>query len=299
MARRFHEEPKGGLPGWMGTYGDLVTLLLCFFVLLFSMSSIDITKYKAAISSFADQIDIMPGGVALTGEELIMNGISQLSEIEIILENKNPTTESSQDPTTDPSDEPVDPNQKPIDPNQESVDPDQEVVQGNFNSKTKEIAEQIEEYLKENNIETRVAVSYNANYVKLALDGEALFDSGKAIIKDEYFEVIEMIIQVILDNDYDQYQLQIEGHTDNVPMNSVQFPSNWYLSAARAIAVGTVFINEYGFSPDRVACTGYGEFKPVADNDTAEGRALNRRVEIKIIVENEEIPADDSLLIND
>lgn len=97
--KKTEEESGGGLPGWMATYGDLVTLLLCFFVLLFSMSSIDVAKFKAAMSSFANQMDIMPGGISLTGEELITNGVSQLNEIQIILANKNPTTEDSD--TTD------------------------------------------------------------------------------------------------------------------------------------------------------------------------------------------------------
>ncbi len=107
MARKQHTDdgPKGS-PAWMSTYGDMVTLLLCFFVLLFSMSSVDIAKFKAAMSSFADQIDVLPGGEALTDGELLNNGVSQLSDIQIIIQgnmnlNQNQDNTLPEDQDTD------------------------------------------------------------------------------------------------------------------------------------------------------------------------------------------------------
>lgn len=287
MSRKHEDEPSGGLPGWMATYGDLVTLLLCFFVLLFAMSSIDVAKFKAAVSSFENQVDIMPGGMALTGEELITNGVSQLGEIEIILEHINPTNEDSDTidfKEEDQSSSSTTDSETVLDPN-EQVSP----IAGNYDSKTEAIAKEIQQYLIEEGIESDIILSYNSNYVKLTIEGEVLFDVGKAELKDEAKDIMGGIANMIIEKDYKQYDIQIDGHTDNWDINTIQYPSNWYLSAARAIAVGDILIEQYNFDPQAIACTGYGEFNPIADNETVEGRAKNRRVEIKLIVETEEV----------
>ncbi|MBC7958428.1 MAG: OmpA family protein, partial [Vallitaleaceae bacterium] len=83
--------------------------------------------------------------------------------------------------------------------------------------------------------------------------------------------------------------------TDNWDINTVQFPSNWHLSSARAIAVGKLFIDTYNFSPQIISCTGYGEHDPIADNDTPEGRSKNRRVEIKLLFDTDEVVSGDIL----
>lgn len=264
MAKRQEESKPSGAPAWMSTYGDLVTLLLCFFVLLFSMSSVDVAKFKAAMSSFANQIDIMPGGEALVEGELINNGIDQVQDIEIIFVNNY------------------------------AIDDDGEDTKAS--KVTKEMAEEIEEFLYEEGLESEVDVSYNANYVKLNLPGEMLFDSGKAYLKQNAVEIIDVISVMIKDKNYTDYDIQIDGHTDNIKINTIQFPSNWELSSSRAIAVGNRLINVHGFSPDKIACTGYGEFRPIATNTTSEGRAMNRRVEIKIVVQSEEKSGD--ILVN-
>lgn len=281
MAHKFVEEPKGGLAAWMNTYADMVTLLLCFFVLLFSMSSVDVHKYKAALGSFEVKVDVMPGGIALSGGEMLTNGINQLNEVEVILERKNPTTDPDQTEGEDDG--------KGTDTqNKEDTGSNDNTGTVKEDSLTAGMAKEILEYLNNEGLDNKVIVSYNDGYVKLSLEGETLFDSGSATIKSEAIEIIRNLSQMIRDKKYDNYVLQIEGHTDNVPISSFQYPNNWYLSSARAIAVGSVFINEYGFDPDKVACTGYGEYRPVADNSTADGRALNRRVEIKIVIEKDE-----------
>lgn len=285
MAKRKQEEASGGLPGWMATYGDLVTLLLCFFVLLFAMSSIDVAKFKAAVSSFKDQIDIMPGGVALTGEELITNGVSQLGEIEVILEQNHLNEDSIQEKTNEDA-------ATTEQATQEKTESQSSANSGNVESKTEEIAKEIQKYLTKEGIESKVILSYNSNYVKMTIEGEVLFDVGKAAIKPDAKTLVDKISKMILEKKYDTYNIQVDGHTDDWDINTPQYPNNWYLSAARAIAVGEILINQYKFNPDSIACTGYGEFNPIADNNTAEGRAKNRRVEIKLILETEEVKPD-------
>jgi chemotaxis protein MotB len=256
MGKRQEEPEGGGLPAWMGTYGDLVTLLLCFFVLLFSMSSVDVAKFKAAMSSFSSQIDVMPGGEAMRDGELINNGIDQVEEMKVVFMNGLAIEDDGDDTES--------------------------------KSTTKEIAKDIQEFLYEHGLETDVEVSYNASHVKLNLPGEMLFDSGKAALKKNAITIIDIISGMIIEREYNNYDIEVDGHTDNVPMNSIRFPSNWELSSARAIAVGNRLMYVHKFKPDKIACTGYGEFRPVATNTTAQGRAMNRRVEIKIVVEMEE-----------
>ncbi len=296
MARRQQEESAGGgLPAWLATYGDLATLLLCFFVLLFSMSSVDVTKFKAAMDSFADQIDIMPGGIALTGEELITNGVSQLGEIELILANKNPTTDDSDNKDLEIEDSKDSEDSKGPEDTKDITTPAAEEIPGIYNSITKEIAEDIRASLTTEGIEANIQLSYNSNYVKLTIKGEALFDLSKAELKPEAKKMVGIIADLIIEKAYKDYSIQVDGHTDNWQINTVQYPSNWYLSSARAIAVGNLLVDQYKFSPDLIACTGYGEHRPIADNNTPEGRAINRRVEIKLIFQTDEVISEDIL----
>lgn len=268
MAKR-QEEVKKGLPAWMGTYGDMVTLLLCFFVLLFSMSSVDVRKFKEAIASFNHQIDIMPGGEALTDGERINNGVSQLANIEIIIDRALDVSKEDE-PST-------------------KVDPSIDEAKEKMLEEAKETAEEVKQYIQDQGIEEEIEMKYSLNYVKITLPGETLFDSGIARIRPEALPIIDSIGVVVSEQRFSDYQIQIEGHTDNVPINTIYYPSNWELSAARAIAVGTYLIDSAGFEETKVSCTGYGEFHPILNNDTPENRAINRRVEVKIILQNEEV----------
>lgn len=276
MAKKREEEVKQGLPAWMGTYGDMITLLLCFFVLLFSMSSVDVRKFQEALSSFKNQIDVLPGGVALTDGERINNGVTQMTDIEILVQRALEKTDGNveEDPAgkTEPTDEEL-----------------EELMM----AQAEEVAEDVAQALAQEGYRDDVNIQYSLNFVKITLPGEALFDSGRAGIKPEAFPVIDVISELINSTDYSDYNVQIEGHTDDVPINTVQFPSNWELSSARAISIGKYLVEDRGFDPEKMAWSGYGEFRPIAPNDTPENRALNRRVEVKIVLQTEEIDVVD------
>lgn len=247
---------KVGLPGWMATYGDMVTLLLCFFVLLFSMSSIDVAKFKAALNSFQNRVDVMPGGTAVTQNDLISNGISQINGIEIIFDKKIPLEQEGEE-------------SKEIESKLEEAKKD---------------AEDINEYLKKQGYESVVKIEYNSNIIKLTIEGEILFESGYAKLTTDAVRLVDVVSLKIMEYISDK-TIQIEGHTDNRPINTARYPSNWELSQARAIAVGYRLIREHGIDPSKIAATGYGEYRPIADNATEAGRGINRRVEIKLITE--------------
>jgi len=112
--------------------------------------------------------------------------------------------------------------------------------------------------------------------------GDLLFDSGKSNIRQEADPLLNKVARVLKEN-MAQFQVGIEGHTDNVPIKRSQWKSNWELSSARALSVLHYLSDKEGIAPERLSAIGYGEFQPVASNDTKEGRQLNRRVEIVIL----------------
>jgi chemotaxis protein MotB len=111
--------------------------------------------------------------------------------------------------------------------------------------------------------------------------GDLLFDSGKAKIRSEAYPLLDKVSSVLKDN-MSQFNIGVEGYTDNVPITHSSWKSNWELSAARSLSVLHYLVNEKGVSPERLSAIGFGEYRPVASNDTREGRKLNRRVEIVI-----------------
>lgn len=275
------DEVKAGAPAWMATYGDLVTLLLCFFVLLFSMSSVDVAKFKAAMSSFADQIDVLPGGTALTDGELLSNGISQLNDIQVTFSGGMAL--NTEGDSTSPSGDSEDTSESDSSSSNSSTD-STDSTQDPYKL-AGEIAQEFKDQIVDKGFAENVSISYTANYVKFTLQGEFLFDSGKANLKSDATQLIGVIADIIKEDQYKGYDVQIEGHTDNLSINSAQFPNNWILSSYRAFAVLDELIKNHGFDPEKVAATGYGEFRPIESNDTSEGRAANRRVEIKVVLD--------------
>lgn len=242
--KRKESEPKKGAPAYMNTYGDMMTLLLCFFVLLFSMSTVDAEKFQALSSSFTASVGIFNSGSTLALEtNVLQNGMSQFPVHEVTLSI------------------------------QEAADRQQALI---------DAQEELSGYVKDKNLEGKITVEKRGDVIIMRFADILLFDTGKASIKAGAVPALSAIGEQLKAYMEQGYTLSIEGHTDNVPIQTSQFPSNWYLSSARAIAVASFYIDEIGFDRTKVNCIGYGEFQPVASNDTAEGRAMNRRVEIKL-----------------
>lgn len=261
MARQKKEDVKPGSPAWMATFSDLMNLLLCFFVLLFSMSTVDLEKFDLVIASLQSSFSIFSGGGSSIKEgRMISAGISQLENLDIFYRESNSVSD--------------------VDSESEEDTDFQEQFQEASLAESEEMAEKIEAMLSSVGISDKVDVDVNGQFVRLTLNGALLFDSGKAEIRKEALPLMEKMGQIL--ELYGDNMVDIEGHTDNVPVGNIPYESNDVLSAYRALAAKDYFVENTILDGSRVRATGCGEHSPVADNGTAEGRALNRRVEIKI-----------------
>lgn len=264
MANRKPDEPPKGAPAWQTTFSDLMNLLLCFFVLLFSMSTIDEAKQEQIVASFNQMFSIFDAGASAIGDGiLITNGISQLNELDDFI---NSTGKMDEGETIS-----------------EDVAEMQEMKEQMEEAQMEEseaLAEMVQEALQENDMADEVEVQFSAQFVQLTLKGALLFDSGSTLLKEEAKPVLDQV-GLILER-YAEGTIEIEGHTDNVPMSGAKYSNNDELSSGRALSVFDYLLSVTNLNPANVKHAGRGEYLPVADNATPEGRAKNRRVEIKI-----------------
>ena len=264
MAKRKPEEPKKGAPAWQCTFADLMNLLLCFFVLLFSMSTVDAQKFQMIAASFSETFSIFDAGATAIGDGvLISNGVSQLNELDQYINSTGKTAESD-----------VDANE--IDEYEKFT----KMLEEEKLAASEELAEKIQEAAEDQSLDKDIDITFTSQYVQLTLKGSILFDSGKADLREDAIPVIEKVA-MILDR-YAESTIEIEGHTDNVPISTSKFTSNDVLSSYRALAMFDYLVQNTSLDPAMLKHSGRGEYVPVADNSTPEGRALNRRVEIKI-----------------
>lgn len=298
------EEAPPGSPAWMATFSDLMNLLLCFFVLLFSMSSTDTAKFEEVIASIQSSFSIFSSGGSSIGEgHMISSGISQLEMFDDYFksvtdgdsenyEQKGASDqkiegEQSEDGANTENGSQTEEGQSPGDTSQQdgenkdvSVAEAKETLKEAGNSESEQIAEAIEEKLKLHGLQDQVEVDFNAEYVMITINGALLFESGKAYLADDAIGIIDNLAVIL--SEYNQNIIEIEGHTDNVPMHSGTYENNDVLSMYRALYVADRIREKTNLNPAHIKSAGRGEYLPIADNSTAEGRARNRRVEIKI-----------------
>lgn len=276
MARRKQDDPPAGSPAWMATFSDLMNLLLCFFVLLFSMSTVDEEKYNQLVASITSAFSILDGGATAIGDGiLVSNGVSQLNELDQYINSTGNTADNTVD-----SDEFEDFEHGDEITDAEKFEQMLEEIENHNLTVNEQLAEIIEEAVNESGLTEKIDVSFTSQYVELSLKGALLFDSGKAELKNSSLPVMERVA-VILER-YAGSTIEIEGHTDIVPIHSAKFANNNELSSARALSVFDYLVENTSLDPADIKHSGRGEYVPIADNSTEEGRAKNRRVEIRI-----------------
>ncbi len=261
MAKKKPEEPPKGSPAWMATFSDLMNLLLCFFVMLFSMSTVDAQKFEQLAASFNQTFSIFSAGATAIGDGfLISNGVSQLNELDDYINSTGKSAEGDTIP--------------------EDLKEAVEMMEQAKLEESEELAENIEEALEEKKLENEIDIEFTSQYVQLTLNGALLFDSGSTQLKEEALPVLNQV-GIILQQ-YGTGTIEIEGHTDNVPMSGSKYSNNDELSNGRALSVFYYLEENTTLNPANIKHSGMGEYVPVADNSTPEGRAQNRRVEIRI-----------------
>ncbi len=229
--RKKEELKKKGAPEYMLTYGDMMTLLLCFFVMLLAMSNIDENKFQIAAASFQNAL----GGVLESFPTIPIHKDILVPRLGGDEQNKRIAVKA---------------------------------------------AREIREAVKKEKLDEAIKVKVTDKGIAIKIADPICFDIGKADIKPQFANVLNEVIRVI--NKVPDNEIRVEGHTDNTPIHTQQFPSNWELSAARALSVVKFLYTKGGIHPSRLSAVGYGEFRPVAPNDSSENKQKNRRIEIYI-----------------
>ena len=246
------EEEVDNKERWLVSYADFITLLFAFFVVMYSISSVNEGKYKVLSDSLegvfnSPQKAILPIQV---GDFPVKSQSYQAPAINLMPVVKTP------DPLTE----------------QEKIREIQE------QEELTKIAGEFEDNFEDLIFEQKVSVQKKDDWIEISLDDTVVFSSGGVKPIDEALPIIEKIARIMQDHDN---AMLVEGHTDNIPIRSATFPSNWELSAARAASV-VRYLSFEGISPSRMGAMGYGEFQPVVRNDTPQGRRKNRRVVLLI-----------------
>lgn len=268
MAKRKEDPPPAGAPAWQSTFADLMNLLLCFFVLLFSMSNMDAEKFEALAASFSNTFSIFSGGGSSFDDGLLIsNGMSQLSELNEYITNTGAAADSSEDSDNE------------LQEYDEEAALAAELEQKGL-EESEQMADMVREALSESGKDREVDVEFTSQYVVITLKGSVLFDSGQATLKQEAMPMIQQV-GVILER-YGEYGIEIEGHTDNVPLKGGKYENNDVLSSYRALAMFNYLKDNTNIDPSLMKHSGRGEYVPIADNSTPEGRSKNRRIEIKM-----------------
>lgn len=298
MARKKKpEEAPAGAPAWMATFSDLMNLLLCFFVLLFSMSSTDTAKYNKIVEAITSSFNIFSGGGATFDQGiLVSSGVSQLNELaeyysNLAVENtakedgtkggsgKSETNKSNDATQTEENKKEVKNDSEKKVTKDEAVKKYQEELKSQAEKNYEKASEAINQFKLNDMVELKMDTSYN--YIGLSIDGYFLFDPGQAELKKGADVVLDKAAGILMK--FKGANIVIEGHTDNVPQtNTLKYKNNLWLSSARAMTVLEYLTDIEHMDPKMLSASGKGEYEPIASNKTAEGRQKNRRVEIKI-----------------
>ena len=254
-------------PAWMVTFADMVTLLLVFFILLFSIATVESKKFQLVISS----IQIALHENAPAASQNIIQHVPPSSESKITPIMPQPGMHRYKDVGT--LDVIKNPLKKPTDKIQEKPVKDHE---------KESFYKDIQGMIEHQKLGDYVYVYTEDDKVVIRIKGAVLFGSGDAVLFDLAKNIFKDIYTLF--EQYGNFKIDIKGYTDNQPISTAQFPSNWELSAVRATTVLRYFVDK-GIDPARMSATGLSDLNPIADNSTDEGRAKNRRVEFVLAKE--------------
>ena len=233
---------KKGAPDWLVTYGDMTTLLLTFFILMFTTAEIEGRELQLILSAFRGSLGLFTGGLTLSKGVLAELG----QQIESL-------------PAKEKGDKLAKALEKAV-----------SIFQPEIKSR-------------------KVKITEDERGMIISLISDAFFERGSAELTPEGRRIINKIGRFLQQRDFRENDIRVEGHTDNTPISPTSalysiYPTNWELSAARAVKIVRILNEEFGIPGENLQAVGYGEFQPVESNDIEEGRAYNRRVDIVIML---------------
>ena len=260
MAKRKQQPPDEGSPAWMSTFSDLMNLLLCFFILLFASSTMDEGKIQKIAASF-DNLSfsvISEGSVSLLTGEMLSGGMTQLADTDSVLSEAGKNIDGN---TGDKSS-----SASPTDAEHLSDNDLQAEVERRGEQQSEEMYEEVMQMAETYAIDDQIILDFNDQYVELDLNGSILFDSGNAEIKDNSKLFLQKIAQILVKYKYNV--IEIEGHTDNIPISNSKYEDNRSLSSERARSVYEYVVSQEHFIDSNIKIAGYGDSRPVASNET-------------------------------
>jgi chemotaxis protein MotB len=242
-----HEEHAD--ESWLLPYSDLMTLMLALFIVLYGMSTVDALKFQEMSEAFKS---VLTGGTSVLDQNaMISNNRTSLSEMETPKTNENGLMTKKNE------------------------------LKRQEQQNLESLKKQLDTYIKENGLTDDLETKLNQSQLMITISDKALFASGEAVVKPEARQLAKAISNML--QQFPDYEVIVSGHTDNVPISTYEFPSNWDLSSVRALNFMKILLLNTNLDPKKFSAIGYGEYHPVASNDTAAGRAQNRRVEVSII----------------
>jgi len=247
MRRKRSEETPSGVGKWLVTYSDMITLCLTFFVLLYSFSTLDAIKWKTVLKSVQGALGPISSGTKPLEGETFDNGA---------ISNEEAANEEI-----------------------EKLEIEHFKKYQQETARLEEIRLQLADYFASQGLSDSITIHLEERGLVLRFEDSVLFEKGKADLIEHSNAVLQRTGEILqsIDN-----PIRIEGHTDDLPINTLRFPSNWELSMGRSATVLRHFLKQ-GLDPKRLVPAGYGEYHPIAPNDSENNRKKNRRVDIVII----------------
>ena len=284
---RKHEEEHENEERWLLTYADLITLLMAFFVVMYALSRVDVAKFDQLSVSLREAFNTPRVSMLKAAPAGLVGSPQSRTPTTKKLEQSREITRRDRTMRTAPAGAQSD-----------SQDPPSK--ERGSASKLRGLRAQLESSIQEQGLDKQITVSESPSGRKLFLRfaDSLFFDTGSAQLTTDAQTLLDKLEAIIAPTGM---YVGVEGHTDNVPIQTSEFPSNWHLSTSRAMNVVLYMVNSLSFPPTHLSAAGYGEFRPIAENAAPEGRAKNRRVEF-VISDDEEadlFPSNNTLAQSD
>ncbi|MCK9607247.1 MAG: flagellar motor protein MotB [Methylomonas sp.] len=267
--------PPAGAPMWLATFADLMSLLMCFFVLLLSMASMDVVKFKAVADSLKEafgvqreiHVDQIPMGTSIIEQHFSPGQVQQtpLDEIRQSTEEEKEKIDTPDDMETA--------KQKVMEATRQEIEAEADKIK-------QELQSEIDQGL--------VTVETNGFRIVIRINEKGSFSSASAVLKPGFEPVMDKITQAVMES---KGKVIVAGHTDDIPIKTIMYRSNWELSSSRAVTVAQYMLEKQQIDPNRFLIEGHADTHPLVPNDSPQNRAINRRVEI-VIARDEALLSD-------